>query len=121
MIIIRIPKEQKATRIIRRVRGFLKEGIVLGEIASSDIYIYLYVPDEALSVALAYRTYLEAERSMLSVEAFYSMPVDLAKILPTDVKSVGEKWYSRRRLSKSDISLLKNRFITPNILEVILK
>jgi len=120
MIIIRIPKEQKTTKIIKRVGRFLKEGIVLGEIARSNIHVYLYVPDEALSVALAYRAYLEAKRNMLSVEALYSMPVDLAKILPSEVKSVGEKWCSRR-LSKGDVSLLKNTFITPNILEVILE
>ncbi|MEM1693588.1 MAG: hypothetical protein QXY26_10475 [Ignisphaera sp.] len=120
MIIIRIPKEKKATKIIGRVREFLKEGIVLGEIARGDIHVYLYVPDEALSVALAYKAYLEAKRNMLNVEALYSIPVDLTKILPLEVKRVGEKWCSRR-LSKSDVTLLKNRFITPNILEVILE
>jgi len=93
---------------------------MLGEVAYSDAAVYFMVPDEALSAAFIYGVYLKAKGKNLNVGAMYAVSIDLESVLPEDVKRVGSLWISRR-LSKEEIKLLKNRFITPNVLEVILK
>ncbi|MEM1510455.1 MAG: hypothetical protein QW290_08030 [Sulfolobales archaeon] len=122
MLIIRIPRDQKTRGIVRFVAEQLKKGNMLGEIARSSTYVYLYVPDEALSVAFAYMIYLRAKKEGLSVESLYSIPADLERILPEDVKRIGEKWSSGKYLKKAkrDTMLLKNKFITPEVMEVLL-
>ena len=92
----------------------------MGDVAYSNTAVYFMVPDEALSVAFLYGTYLKAKERGLGVESMYAVKVDLDAVLPEDVKSIGVVWISRR-LSKEEVAMLKNRFITPNLLEVVLK
>jgi len=121
MLIVRIPKEGKlASNAVLKYRKNVKQGLLLGEVAYSNTAVYFMVPDEALSAAFIYGVYLRAKEKNLNVDAMYAVSTDIESILPEDVKRVGSSWISRR-LSKEEINLLKNRFITPNILEVILK
>jgi len=76
--------------------------------------------DEALSIAFLYNVYLRAKRRGLNAEAMYATIVDLDAVLPEDVKKVGIAW-SSRGLSKEEVSSLKNKFITANLLEVMLR
>lgn len=121
MIILRVPKDEVFTRsIITKYHRNLKRGLVLGDIAYSDTAFYLIVPDEALSTAFLYGVYLKARERGLDAEAMYATIVDLDAVLPEDVKKAGIAW-SSRRLSKEEISSLKNKFITANLLEVVLR
>jgi len=122
VLIIHVPKEKKrfVKSLVEKYRRNAKQGLVLGEVVYSDTAVYFMVPEEALSAAFAYSVYLRAKEKSLNVEAMYAVSIDLESVLPEDVKRIGLVWTSRR-LSKEEIKLLKNRFITPNILEVILK
>jgi len=123
MIIVRIPKnlEKRFVKsLVEKGKKNCKRGVVLGDVASSDAFVYFIVPDEALSVAFAYNVFLKAKRKNLNVEVAYAVSIDLESILPEDVKRVGSVWTSRK-LSKEEIKQLKNKFITPNILEAILR
>ncbi len=122
MIILRLPKEDVpfAYQKAYKYRKNVKQGLLLGDVAYSDSAVYFLVPDEALSVAFVYGIYLKAREKGMRVETMYATPIDLDKVLPEDVKRVGEAWVSRR-LSREEISLLKNRLVTPSLLEVILK
>ena len=93
---------------------------MLGDIARSDTAVYFIFPDEALSVAFLYSVYLKAKEKGLDAEAMYATRVDPDAVLPEDVKKAGIAWLSKRP-SKEEVASLKNRFITPNLLEVILK
>lgn len=120
MLILRLPKE---TSFIRRVaskyKRQVKRGLLLGEIAYSDISMYLLMPEEALSSAFIYSVYLNARIKKISVNAMYATSIDIEKILPEEVKKVGRIWASKK-LPKSEIKLLKNKLITSDILRVIL-
>ncbi len=121
MLVLRIPKEKTfINNIALKYRRNVKQGLMLGDVAYSDTAVYFMVPDEALSVAFLYSVYLKARERGMRVEAMYATPIDLDKVLPEDVKRVGEVWVSRR-LSKGEINSLKNRLVTPSLLEVILK
>jgi len=123
-MILRIPKELEegfVYNVVHKYRRNVKQGLVLGDVAHSDTAVYFMVPDEALSAAFVYGIYLKVkEKKNLNFDAMYATSIDLESVLPGDVKRVGASWISRR-LTKEEIKLLKNRFITPNILEVILK
>jgi len=120
-LIVRIPKEGKlAGNAVLKYRRNAKRGLVLGEVAYSDTAVYFVVPDEALSDAFAYGVYLRAKEKGLNVDAMYAVSIDLESVLPEDVKRIGTLWISRR-LSKEEIGMLKNRFITPSLLEVLSK
>lgn len=121
MIILRLPKKKALVdSIMVKYRRNLRRGLLLGDIAHSNSATYLMVPDEALSAAFLYSVYFKAKEKGLKVEAMYATSIDLDKVLPENVKKVAKAWTSRR-LSKEEVSMLKNRFITPNLLEVILK
>ncbi len=121
MIIVRIPKEKAIVNAITmKYRRNMKQCFLLGDVAYSDTAVYFMVPDEALSVAFIYGVYLKAREKGIRVEAMYATSIDLDKTLPEDVKRVGDIWI-RRRLSKEEVKLLKNKLITPNLLEVMLR
>jgi len=121
MIIVRIPRESHfISRVVKEYRRNVEQGRVLGDIARSDTAVYLIFPDEALSAAFLYNIYLKAKKKGLNVEAMYATRVDLDAVLPEDVKKVGIAWLSRRP-PKKEIESLKNKFITPNLLEVVLR
>ena len=121
MIILRVPKEKSfINSIAMKYRRNIKQGLLLGDVAYSSTAVYFMVPDEALSAAFLYGTYLKAKEKGLGIESMYAIKVDLDAVLPEDVKSIGNVWISRR-LSKEEVGVLKNRFITPNLLEVVLK
>jgi len=121
MIIVRIPRESRfASYIVEKYRRSMEQGLVLGDIARSDTAVYFISPDEALSAAFLYSVYLKAKEKGLDAEAMYATRVDLDAVLPEDVKKVGIVWLSGRP-SKNEIASLKNKFITPNLLEVILR
>jgi len=122
MIMIRISKGRKdiIQKIVKKFQRNAKQGLMLGDIAYSDTAVYFMVPDEALSIAFVYGVYLKAREKNLNFDTMYATSIDLESMLPEDVKRVGASWISRR-LSKEEIKLLKNKFITPNMLEAILK
>lgn len=121
MLIIRIPKRDTdfIYKVAAKFRRNIRQGLVLGDIAYSDTAMYLMVPDEALSVAFAYSVYLEAKGRGLRVEPMYATSVDLDRALPGSIKKVGGSWL-RRKPPKGEIESLKNRLVTPNILEVLM-
>ncbi len=122
MLILRLPKENKpfVYQKVRRYRRIMKQGLLLGNVAYSDTAVYFMVPDEALSIAFLYGAYFEAKKKGLNVESMYAVRVDLDAVLPEDVKSIGKKWV-RKSLSEEEINKFKNKFITPNLLEVMFK
>jgi len=121
MLILRLPKGKTAIRsIILKYRRNVKKGLLLGDLAYSNTAAYLIVPDEALSAAFIYSAYLKAKERNMRVEIMYATPIDLEEVLPENIKRIGETWLSRR-LSKEEISLFKNRFITSSLLKVILE
>lgn len=122
MLILRIPKENKRFiyRKVHKYRRIMKQGLLLGNVAYSDTAVYFMVPDEALSIAFLYGAYFEAKKKGLNVESMYAVRVDLDAVLPEDVKSIGRKLV-RKKLSEEEINKFKNKFITPNLLEVMFK
>ncbi len=118
MIVVRILKSKLAENMVAKFRRNVKQGLVLGDVAYSDTAVYFMVPDEALSVAFIYGVYLKAKEKGLNVDTMYAISIDLEKVLPEEVKSIGEAWISRR-LSKEEIKLLKNKFITISLLEAV--
>jgi len=107
-------------KIVREYQRNVEKGELLGDVAQSDTAVYFIIPDEALSAAFLYRVYLKAREKKLDAKAMYATGMDLDAVLPEDVKKVGIAWLSKRP-SKKKIASLKNKFITPNLLEVILK
>ena len=106
-----------ASAAASKYRREIKRGLALGDVARSSTAVYLIVPDEALSAALAYSIYFEAKKRGAGVDAMYATSVNLDSLLPDYVKAAGE----RRRLPKSRVEELRGKFITPNILEVLLR
>jgi len=121
MIILRIPKGNRSfiINVSRKLQRNIKQGILTGELARSELAYYLLMPDDALSVAFLYSTYLKAMNNRIHTETLYAMNIDIEVILPEDVKRVGKMW-NFRRLKKKEMELLKNKLVTPHVLEVIM-
>ena len=121
MLIIRTSKSDSFVRYISsKYKRNARQGLVLGDLAYSNTATYLIVPDEALSVAFLYSIYLKAKEYNLRPEVMYAVSIDPDKVFPGDVKRVGDAW-AYRRLRRSEIKLLKNKWITPSLLEVLVK
>jgi len=103
------------------IRAKLRRNIrnVMVTTAIGENYIYLLSPDEALSVAMLYSIYLYARQRGLEAKMYYVTSVDPDKVLPEEVRRVGEAW-TRRRLSKEEIAKLRSKFITRDLLDVLI-
>lgn len=125
MILVRLPKEKEAEKFVRLFKKSVKEGFVIGDVARSDTSIYFIVPDEALSTAFVYGIFERAKKDGLNVNFIYGIPLDPDNALPEDVKIAGSALVVKRRLRGKKraeiVQSLKNRFVTLNVLEVLLK
>jgi hypothetical protein len=118
MLVLKISGRDRVLEnvVLAKLKRNLRNAIA--EVATSDAAVYVVVPDEALSAAFLYSVYLYAKHRGLRVDAFYATSVDLDKVLPEDVKRVGEAW-TRRRLSREEIKALRSRFIVSSLLEAV--
>jgi len=118
MLMVEIERRDKVVEDV--VRSKLRRNIrnVTVSMAISENYIYLLSPDEALSAAFLYSVYLYAKQRGLEAKMHYVTSVDPGKVLPEEVRRVGEAW-TRRRLSNKEIAKLKNKLITIGLLEAI--
>ena len=122
MLILRMSKENRSfvRQKLSRFRKSVKQGLIIGNIAYSDTATYFIVPDEALSAAFLYSIYLKAKEYGLRPEVMYAISIDPDKVFPDNVKRIGESW-TYGGLSKNEIESLKNKWITPSLLEVLVK
>jgi len=118
MLMVEIERRDKVVEDV--VRSKLKRNArnVMVEMAIGEKHIYLLSPDEALSVAFLYSVYLYARQRGLEAKMYYVTSVDPDKVLPEEVRRVGEAW-TRRRLSNEEIAKLKKMGVTISLLEAI--
>ena len=118
MLMVEVPRKDKVVEDV--IRAKLRRNIrnVMVSMVIGEKHIYLLSPGDALSLAMLYSVYLYARQRGLEVKMFYAVRVDPDKVLPEDVRRVGEAW-TRRRLSNEEIAKLKKMDITISLLEAI--
>ena len=118
MLIVEIERRDKVVEDVIRAKLRRNFRNVMVSMAIGEKHIYLLSPGDALSLAMLYSIYLYAKQRGLEAKMFYAISVDPDKLLPEEVRRVGEAW-TRRRLSNEEIVKLKKKVVTISLLEAI--
>ena len=119
MLMVEVPRKDKVVEDV--IRAKLRRNIrnVMVSMAITENYIYLLSHEDALSVALLYSVYLYARQRGVEARMYHVTSVDPEEVLPEEVRRVGEAW-TRRRLSNEEIVKLRSKYITRDLLDVLI-
>jgi len=119
MLMVEVPRKDKVVEDV--IRAKLRRNIrnVMVSMAITENYIYLLSHEDALSVAFLYSVYLYARQRGVEARMYHVTSVDPEEVLPEEVRRVGEAW-TRRRLSNEEIVKLRSKYITRDLLDVLI-
>ena len=115
MLILRFKRNKNFEDVVRRKIRRNYVYTVLTMFFSEDIVI-IVSQEFALSIALLYSIYLEAKEKGLEPEILYAIRVDPEKLIPEELRKLGEQW-RRRKLKNTE----KNKYSTELIIDKLLE
>ena len=119
MLMVEVPRKDKVVEDVIRAKLRRNFRNVMVSMAITENYIYLLSHEDALSVAFLYSVYLYARQRGVEARMYHVTSVDPEEVLPEEVRRVGEAW-TRRRLSNEEIVKLRSKYITRDLLDVLI-